>query len=669
MTGDSKKIKKWVVVGYGLAIPLVIAILIAGMMGLRGVFFAIDAKMPVAISDFLWVFPWLIVVACGMAIYFIIRHISKILHSSKRLQELEENELINEESAHIRKNILKELQESQDRIRDILEFAPIGMIIAHPDGQIDFANGVLCDFLGYPKEELEQMNLNDIIHPDDRDLLAENMKELLDGDKHNNAREARYLTKDNQAIWGRMTLSMHEDSSGKKFFINPVEDITERKKNEEKIRQLAFYDSLTGLCNRYSFIAQIEQVISQSRRDQSKFALLFIDLDRFKIVNDTFGHKVGDYLLVQVAESLRACIRESDVAARLGGDEFVVLISGLPHNGNAAMVAQKIIQSISRSYFMEEHSFYTSPSIGISLYPDDGQDVTTLMKCADAAMYQAKSEGGNNFKFFNAQLHVHSVERLTFENDLRRALEKNEFQLYYHPQVAANGQISGAEALIRWNHSQRGILLPENFLDVASQSGLILEIGKWTLETACRQFMDWRNRNINLNRMTVNLSLKEFYQDNLADTVCKITDATGVLRSEVELEISESSVMKNPDKSVGIISSLKSSGLRVSMDDFGRGYSSLYFLARFPIDQLKIDRSFILSIQNDKTVLSITISAIELARKLGIEVVASGVETKAQSKILLDQGCAFQQGYLFSKPVPAAEFMAFLSKQALLKTA
>ena len=448
-------------------------------------------------------------------------------------------------------------------------------------------------------------------------------------------------------------------------FIGSFSDIAELKHAEMEIEKLAYHDPLTALPNRFSLLAKLEQAIAKSRRDRNRLALMFIDLDRFKIINDTLGHHIGDMLIAQVGSRLRGSVRESDVVARLGGDEFVVLIAEIPSPMEAGLVAEKILKDLSQAYIIDGFSLFTSPSIGISFFPEDGDNMNAILKNADAAMYQAKSEGGNGFRYFDSSMTKKSAERLSLENGLRNALEKEEFELHYQPQVTAEGRIVGLEALIRWRHPELGLISPDRFIPIAEETGIILAMGKWVLRTACGQMQQWMDAGFAPMRMAVNVSSQEFLQKDFPEFVLAIIRETGIRPEQVELEVTESAAMSQPEKIIGIMHALKAGSLRLSIDDFGTGYSSLAYLKLFPIDQIKIDRSFITDMAVDSNDMAITVSTMGLAGKLGLEVVAEGVESRHQSDILFSHGCDLIQGYVFSRPLPPGEIEALFAESTL----
>jgi diguanylate cyclase (GGDEF)-like protein len=444
------------------------------------------------------------------------------------------------------------------------------------------------------------------------------------------------------------------------FHIASFADLSEQKATEEKIRHVAHHDALTGLPNRLHLQIGLEQIIAAAKRENQEVAVMFIDLDRFKVINDTLGHNIGDGLLVEVAHRLSDCVRESDLLARLGGDEFVVALSGDDAVNAAAQVAEKIIDRLAEPCRIEGHVLHSTPSIGISLYPHDGDSIESLMKTADTAMYHAKSKGRNNFQFFSPEMNLSSVARLQLEGSLHHALEHGEFAVHYQPQVEiVSGRLVGAEALIRWQHPERGMISPLEFIPLAEENGMILPIGTWVLRDVCRQIKAWRELGLTGLRFAVNLSPRQFHQENLVGKIISILREFDVPASALELEITEGSVMENADTAVSLLNQMNQHGLSIAIDDFGTGYSSLSYLKRFPVSKLKIDRSFVMDIPGDPDDSAIAIAVIQLARSLGLKTVAEGVETAEQRQFLSDQGCDMLQGYWYSKPLDAASFEAF----------
>ncbi len=444
------------------------------------------------------------------------------------------------------------------------------------------------------------------------------------------------------------------------------DDVTEQRRAEVRASFLATHDELTGLPNRLVFGQAVSDAVKAGRRYGQEFVVMFIDLDRFKIINDTLGHAAGDSLLTEIANRLRQCVRESDVVARVGGDEFVILLREVSDADQVATVARKILSIVVKPLKIHGQECRVTASIGISLFPSDAQDGETLIKNADAAMYAAKEDGHNAFRFHSPEIKNQSLERLMLETSLRRALERNELLLYYQPKRdLGRGGISGVEALLRWNHPDLGLLQPSRFIPLAEETGLIVPIGKWVLETACAQNMAWQRQGLPAIRIAVNLSPRQFADPNLLADVGAALEKSGMPPQLLELEITESMVMQNVERAVRVLEAIKSIGITLAIDDFGTGYSSMSLVKKFPIDALKIDRSFVREITNDNEDKAIADAIITLGRALNLTVVAEGVEITEQEAFLRAHKCDEIQGYLISKPVPADEFAAFLANHTL----
>jgi len=459
-----------------------------------------------------------------------------------------------------------------------------------------------------------------------------------------------------------LSIAVVRDAAGHiSNYIGSFIDISERKASEEQIRHLALHDALTDLPNRFSLNEQLAQALAFADRNNKQLALMMIDLDRFKDINDTLGHHTGDKLLIQVAHRLVQSGRGSDIVARLGGDEFVVVLPGIDSPADAAHVADKIVKAVSAPYLIDDASLRTSPSIGICIYPDDAVGSNDLLKKADVAMYHAKSKGRSNYQFFTDQMHVATVARMSIETDLRLALEQQQFVLHYQPQLdLRTGRMVGVEALVRWQHPVRGLVPPMEFIGIAEETGLIAPLGEWVLREACRQLQDWRAKGIDHIRMSVNLSASQFLDNALPGRIRSILAETGLAAEHLDLEVTESMAMASPAETIAMMKTLTSDGLSLSIDDFGTGYSSLAYLKLFPLSTLKIDRSFVKDIETDQNDAEICDVIVLLAHKLGLQVVAEGVETQAQFKYLLSIGCEKIQGYLISKPLPADKAEAFI---------
>ncbi len=457
-------------------------------------------------------------------------------------------------------------------------------------------------------------------------------------------------------------ITMVKDKHGKPAqYISIFTDITEKKLSEEKIYHLAHYDVLTGLPNRMMFKERLNHSLASAQRNNSLLAVLFLDLDRFKLINDTFGHPTGDLLLKSVSERIHSCLREEDTVGRQSGDEFILILENLKSNNNAAQVAEKILAAINQQLFLDGNEIYPNASIGISLFPNDGTDAATLIKNADSAMYKSKQSGRNTYSFYTEAMQESARERLDLENKLRHGLELDEFILYYQPRIDSRiNMILGAEALIRWQQPELGLVPPDKFIPIAEETGLILPIGEWVLDAACRQYKEWQENGIAPQSISVNLSGRQFHDPALVDTIYTIVTDSGVDPKNVELEITESFLMQDPELSRKAVTSLRELGFHISIDDFGTAYSSLSQLKQFPVDHLKIDRSFIRDIPTDADDMAITCAIISMGQNLNMDIIAEGVETREQLEFLKASGCFEVQGYYYSPPKPAPVFSQLL---------
>ena len=482
---------------------------------------------------------------------------------------------------------------------------------------------------------------------------------------------AKPLRDENQKIVG--VWGTNKDITEQKLLEQELADQTQRANEMTKLAMaqaqrneyMAYHDGLTGLANRSSFSALLSQSMSEAQRFDRQLAVLFLDLDRFKQINDTLGHDAGDQLLREVATRLEASVRDSDAVARLGGDEFVVLLPELEDGNHAATVARKILSVIAEPFTLIGHEFRITASLGISVYPQDGLDEQTLTKNADIAMYQAKDEGKNNFQFYCETLNAHSLERLTLESSLRNALERDEFCLHYQAKRdIGSGNITGMEALLRWEHPDLGIVAPMRFIPVAEETGLIVPIGKWALKTACLQNVAWLKQGLPPSSIAVNLTARQFFDEHLLADVRSILEVSGMDPRLLELEITESLLIHDVANTLRILTELKALGIRIAIDDFGTGYSSLATLQRFPLDAVKIDRSCIRDIIGTTQNAGLADAIIAMGKSLSLTVVAQGVETREQAEFLRAHTCDELQGFYFNKPLPADEFTQLLLAQS-----
>jgi diguanylate cyclase (GGDEF)-like protein len=466
-------------------------------------------------------------------------------------------------------------------------------------------------------------------------------------------------------------------ASGGDEAVTIVRDVTERRRAEEQITRLAYYDHLTELPNRMLFHDRLARAIARAQRSRSMVAVLFHDLDQFKLINDTLGHSVGDALLKAVAARLVHLLRRTDsvgraedpdadvTLARLGGDEFIVLVEEIHTAEDAATVATRILGGFSTPFVVTSREIFATASIGIAVYPHDGESAEELIKNADAAMYFAKDQGRNTFRFYDRSMNAKALQRLSLENQLRRALEHRELELHYQPQLdLRTNRVSGAEALVRWRHPELGLVPPMEFIPMAEETGLIVPIGEWVLRTACAQAAAWARDGLDGIRIAVNLSRCQLREQGLPALIERIIHDTGVAPAQLQLEITESAVMRDPDLAVSIMREIKARGLHLAIDDFGTGYSSLSQLKRFPIDALKIDRSFIKDIPSDRDSMAIARAIAAMGGSLELMVIAEGIETERQLEFVREHGCHEAQGYLFSRPIPVKEFSDYLARHA-----
>jgi diguanylate cyclase (GGDEF)-like protein/PAS domain S-box-containing protein len=542
-----------------------------------------------------------------------------------------------------------------DVFQEAFEGAAIGMAVVSSRGRWLRVNRSMCELLGFSEEELLTKKLADVMHPDDLGGALANLKDLLKGKTSAYLTEKRFLRRDGTTAWALWSVARVIDrESGEVRLISQAQDVTERKASEERLMHDAFHDALTGLPNRALFMDHVKLTIARSKRRAGHlFAVLFLDLDRFKIINDSLGHLVGDQLLVGIARRLEQCLREGDTVARVGGDEFTILLEDISGESEAVEVAVRVQRELSAAFSLEGHEVFTTASIGVALSTIGYDGPEDILRDADTAMYRAKSLGKARHEVFDKAMHAIAVNLLQMETDLRKALERRELYMLYQPIVSLDDfRLCGFEALVRWQHPERGLISPMDFIPVAEDTGQIIPIGEFALHEACRQMRRWQKLFPSDTPLfiSVNLSGKQFNQPNLIEMVRTTLGKTRLEPRSLKLEITESVVMENIETATGMLRELREIGVQLAIDDFGTGYSSLSYLHRFPIDTLKIDRSFVTRMVDNSENIEIVRTIVMLAQNLGMDVVAEGVETKDQLALLRKLGCENGQGYYFSRP-------------------
>lgn len=548
------------------------------------------------------------------------------------------------------------------RFNNLTRFANDIILLCDEEGTIIEANERAIEAYGQTLDELRQKKLRSIC-----DMGDEECSLLWHQLAHNTEIKFQSIQfrGDNSTFPVEVNANWIEIED-RKLLQAIIRDVSERELAQERLTHQAEHDHLTGLPNRTLITALIKQALAKGVRNNTKTGLLLLDIDRFKNINDTLGHTIGDKLLTTLSERISKTLRDTDTVARFGGDEFVVMVENIQEISNLALLATKLLKVICSPIFIDDQEMYVTTSIGISVAPDDATRSDRLIQFADTAMSRAKELGRNNFQFFTSDMNAHTQERLQLETSLRKALDRNEFVVYYQPQFDLNTQqILGSEALIRWQHPERGLVPPNDFIPLAEETGLIDQIGQWVLEQACKQNKIWQQEGFTELTVAVNLSARQFLNKNLSSDVFSTLVETGLAPQYLELELTESLLMYDVESSIRLMKILSDKGVTLAIDDFGTGYSSLSYLHRFPIDKLKIDRSFVSPIgENDDTIIARTI--IALAQEMQLKIIAEGIETEEQLNFLRQFDCHTGQGYLFSRPVPAREFTALLQKQKIL---
>jgi diguanylate cyclase (GGDEF)-like protein/PAS domain S-box-containing protein len=578
-----------------------------------------------------------------------------------------------------RKQIERALRQAEEKYRAIFEDAIVGIFRSTPGGRYIDVNPAMARMLGYDSPGELVANITDIsrqVYVDPK--RREELKQLLREQGTVKNFEYAVYRKDGTKLWFSENMRAISEDGVEVAYEGTNEDITDRKVAEEQVQYLAYYDALTGLPNRTLLQDRLTKALADARRQKYKIALLFLDLDRFKDINDSLGHSVGDLFLQEVADRLKRFAREQDTVSRLGGDEFLIMLTHVNDISDAAVAAERLMDAMTTGFVVQGHSLNVSCSIGISIFPEHGADCETLIKNADAAMYGAKASGRNNFRFFAEHMNARAAERLTLENSLRQALGRNELFLVYQPQMdIASGMITGLEALLRWQHPELGLVPPDQFIRIAENSGLIMPIGEWVLRTACRQARTWQSDGVPAVSVAVNVSAVQFRQEGFCQLIRKVLDETGLAPQYLELELTESLLLANAEVTFSVLQELKDMGVTLAIDDFGTGYSSFNYLRQFRVSKLKIDRSFIRDIAVNPDDAAITTAIISMAKSLNLKVIAEGVEDEAQMSFLRAHQCDEIQGYYFCKPLavdkvadklrgahPAAKALTYSGKQA-----
>ncbi|HYO79284.1 MAG TPA: EAL domain-containing protein [Thermoanaerobaculia bacterium] len=562
-----------------------------------------------------------------------------------------------------RKRAEHELARREQRFRTIVEKSWSGVVLLDGDVQFSFAGSSTQHLIGYEEQELLGRNILEFVHPRDAEATGKVFAEVLARPNHEAHGELRFRHKNGNWIWleGFCQNLLHEPSVG--AIVLNYRDVSQRKETEKQLEYRAYYDSLTGLPNRLLFRDRLVNSLAAAKRNRVGVAVMYLDVDHFKLVNDGLGHSYGDRLLADVARRLHTALRASDTISRIGGDEFSVLLPEVTSTDAVAGVARKILDSLSQPFDIEGHELVVSASVGISCYPADGDDAETLLRCADAAMYRAKELGRNQAQLFTPSMNERYVRRLALEQHLHHAIERNELELYYQPIYdRARRRVVSLEALLRWRDPGRGLVQPAEFIQLAEETGMIVPIGEWVLRAACRQLREWQEAGISSLHVAVNISAVQLQQRGLVEVVRSAIEESGIAPESLQLEITESAAMQNFEATKKALREIREMGVGLAIDDFGTGQSSLIYLKDFPIDTVKIDKEFLRDVTSDETAAAIVSYVINLAHTLRLTVVAEGVETEEQARFLRHYSCYLLHGYLFSKPIPSADVLAYLKQ-------
>jgi diguanylate cyclase (GGDEF)-like protein/PAS domain S-box-containing protein len=557
------------------------------------------------------------------------------------------------------------------RLRDRAVEASVDPVLIvsaiHPEMPLIYVNAAFERITGYRREEVIGRNCR-LLQGSDRDQPELDKIRRAIAEQRDGQALLRNYRKDGSLFWNMLYVTPVRDprSGAVTHFVGVQHDITELKRYQDELEHQANHDALTGLANRNLLKDRLHQQLALAHRYKRTFSVAFIDLDNFKLINDSLGHDVGDRLLRIAGERLAACVRDGDTVARPGGDEFVLLVAERSNEGGAYRVVQRVMAALAPPFQIDHREFNVTCSVGIASFPRDGQDAETLLRNADTAMYRAKESGRNTFQLYSSEMNVNVGERLSVETDLWRALERDELRLYYRPKVELKtGRIIGTEALLRWQHPVRGMILPGKFIPVAEESSLIVQIGRWVIETACAQNVAWQNAGLPHVPVAVNISARQLHNKDLVPSVRSALAASGLEPKYLEIELTESAAMLSVDRAMSTLSELRAMGVQVSLDDFGTGYSSLSHLKRFPVTRLKIDQTFVRDLATDVDDAAIVRAIIVVAQELSLDVTAEGVETAQQVAFLTAHNCSEAQGFYFARPSPAKDVLALLERRTL----
>jgi diguanylate cyclase (GGDEF)-like protein len=576
-----------------------------------------------------------------------------------------------------RKRAEKAIEQERSFMQTIIDGVRDPARIIGPDFSVLMMNQAALSLLPSNKTSLDNLSCFEAYRESNKPCSGEDhpcvLKDVVKKSKGTLCRHTDKLEDGSERIFELEASPLWNDDGSLHGILEVITNVTDDldvetqlREHQERLYHLVHHDNLTSLPNRLLLQDRLQRMMVKAKRNKTYAAVLFLDLDRFKKINETLGHDIGDKLLLEVAKRLEKCVRRSDTVARLGGDEFAIILDDLRDTKFVAVVARKILNTLSKPAFIEDYELYATSSIGISLFPDDSEEVDGLMRCADTAMYRAKEAGKNNYQYYTADMNTRAFEFLLLESGLRKALDNDELVVFYQPLIdLSTNKLNGMEALLRWQHPEKGMISPGDFIPLAEETGLIEPIGDWVLRAACEQNKEWQDAGYPPVKVSVNMSARQFSNKNLVENISNVLEETCLKPEYLCIEITESVNMQDVKSTIAKLQKLHNMGVSLSIDDFGTGYSSLSYLKLFPINDLKIDRSFVFNITTDSADAAIALSVIVLAHSMNLNVVAEGVETKEQLELLRKQGCDYVQGFLFSRPLSADEFVPFF--EPLLK--